>query len=150
MAKLFCPKCEAKLDSEYLKVLKCPDCRVWLQSFASLEQDLEVSDSTETVDQEWDRLDPNTRAIVEASNRSTHAVRSLSIFFFTWMKMNIFSGVLVGIGLSLTPFQGTAIFYSERTVVFGFILILAGGLVSFIGFFVALARGMRELELSKP
>jgi len=99
---------------------------------------------------EWDELATDTKFLVAASDRTTHAVRSLSIFFFTLLRWNMFGGGLMGLGLALSPFNSYLIFQTDRFAMVGPWLFVAGSLISFIGFFVALSRGMRELNLSKP
>ena len=148
MAKLICTQCSEIYDSETLRTLKCPTCRIWLESLAGREGDETNAQFTEV--DEAEALDWSTLVIVEASNRTTHAVRSLAIFFFTLLRVNLFGGGLVAIGMALSPFQSFIVFQSDSYVYLGYALIIAGGLISFIGFFVALARGMRELALSKP
>lgn len=148
MANLICPKCQATFNSEILGVLKCPDCKKWLESAPATNEEEFVAESVEL--NEFEGLESDTRAIVAASNRTTHAIRSLAIFFFTLLRVNLFGGGLIGIGLALSPFNSYFIFQTDRLAMIGPLLIIAGSLISFIGFFVALARGMRELELSKP
>ncbi|NDC48202.1 MAG: hypothetical protein EBZ61_03825 [Micrococcales bacterium] len=87
--------------------------------------------------------------LLSAQNRTTHAVRSLAIFFFTWLRSLIFGGGLsaVGQGLFSGAFLSTS--NSQEIMLFGLGLTVIGGLVVFIGFFVALNRGLRELHLSR-
>jgi hypothetical protein len=148
MTNLICPKCRTIFNSESLPTLKCPNCREWLQS----EVETDVEDLTpESVElTEWEEFDDRTRALVAASNRTTHAVRSLALFFFTLLRVNLFGGGLIGIGLALSPFNSYLIFQTDRFAMLGPWLVIAGSLISFIGFFVALSRGVRELNLSKP
>ena len=148
MAKLICTKCSEIYDSAALRTLKCPSCRIWLESLAGREVDEPHVDLDDVIEEE--ELDPNTLVILQASNRTTHAVRSLAIFFFTLLRVNLIGGGLVGIGMALSPFQSFLVFQNDNYAFLGYLLIIAGGLVSFIGFFVALSRGMRELALSKP
>jgi len=148
MINLICPKCRTNFEYESLPTLKCPDCREWLQS--EVETDVEdlTSESVELT--EWEEFDDSTRAIVTASNRTTHAVRSLALFFFTLLRVNLLGGGLIGIGLALAPINSYLIFQTDRYAMVGPWLVIAGSLTSFIGFFVALSRGVRELNLSKP
>jgi len=59
-----------------------------------VETDVEdlTSESVELT--EWEEFDDSTRAIVTASNRTTHAVRSLALFFFTLLRVNLLGGGL--------------------------------------------------------
>ena len=152
MANLICPKCMTTFDSNSLRTFKCPDCRNWLESAPETEEEklsAEAETESEELD-EFDDLEIDTRAVVAASNRTTHAVRSLSLFFFTLLRWNLFGGGLIGIGLALSPFNSYLIFQTDRFAMLGPWLFIAGSLISFIGFFVAISRGMRELALSKP
>jgi uncharacterized protein YbaR (Trm112 family) len=148
MANYLCPKCKTIYDSEALRVLKCPDCKKWL-AFDSQAEEEELTPEEVEIN-EWDELDNDTKAVVAASNRTTHAVRSLSLFFFTLLRWNLFGGGLIGIGLALNPFNSYLIFQTDRFAMVGPWLYIVGSLISFIGFFVALSRGARELNLSKP
>lgn len=87
--------------------------------------------------------------LLQAQNRTTHAVRSLALFFFTWLRTLIFGGGLsaVGQGLFSGAFFSTS--NSEGMMWFGLALMVLGGLVIFVGFFVALNRGLTELHLSR-
>lgn len=88
-----------------------------------------------------DELDPTTRALVRATNRNTHAVRSLAVFFFTWLKVSIFGGALYGAGLwALSALDSNPL---------GMILIVSGLLTILIGLFLALNNGLDELEKSE-
>jgi uncharacterized protein YbaR (Trm112 family) len=154
MANLICPKCLNTFNSELLRTLKCPDCRKWLESAPETGEEkhsveVEVEAQADELD-EFDGLEIDTRAVIAASNRTTHAVRSLSLFFFTLLRWNLFGGGLIGIGLALSPFNSYLIFQTDRFAMVGPGLFIAGSLISFIGFFVAISRGMRELTLSKP
>ena len=80
--------------------------------------------------------------LVEAQNRTTHAVRALAEFFFTWLKFSVFGAI--------SYFVGVWIFTSFESNTFGLILMVVGGLTSLIGFFVALNNGLDELDRSKP
>jgi len=80
--------------------------------------------------------------LLEAQDRTTHAVRSLAEFVFTWLKYSLFGSVLILAGI------WTSINYIPS--LFGNILVVIGGLVILAGFFVALGRGLDELERSKP
>jgi len=148
MPNYICPKCKNNYDSESLRVLKCPDCKKWLEFESEMEEESLTSAPAEK--SEWDELATDTKFLVAASDRTTHAVRSLSIFFFTLLRWNMFGGGLMGLGLALSPFNSYLIFQTDRFAMVGPWLFVAGSLISFIGFFVALSRGMRELNLSKP
>jgi hypothetical protein len=80
--------------------------------------------------------------LLEAQDRTTHAVRSLAEFVFTWLKYSLLGSVLllagIWISVNFTP------------SLFGNILVVIGGLVILVGFFVALNRGLDELQRSKP
>ena len=80
--------------------------------------------------------------LLEAQNKTTHAVRALAVFFFTWLKVSIFGAIAY--------FVGVWIYDSFESAIFGAVLVVAGGLTTFIGFFVALNNGLDELERSKP
>jgi hypothetical protein len=80
--------------------------------------------------------------LVKAQDRTTHAVRSLAEFVFSWLKYSLLGSVLLlaGIWISVNFIPS----------LFGNILVVIGGLVILVGFFVALNRGLDELQRSKP
>ena len=148
MTQYICPKCQTRFDIESVTVPKCPDCRKWLEIAP------EVNDEDEYQVEEEVELDESAvrslelRSIVAASNRTTHAIRSLALFFFTQLRFNLFGGGLMAIGFSLSAFQLTY-FNTDDYPFLGPLWILAGALVSVVGFFIALYRGMRELKFSE-
>lgn len=81
-------------------------------------------------------------ALILAQNRTTHAVRALAVFFFTWLKVSIFG--------ALAFFFGMWIDQSFDSAVFGQFLIIVGVLTNVVGFFIALNDGLDELNRSKP
>jgi len=135
MTDLVCPKCGNQYKSDELKLLRCTQCKTWLQ-WAEVQSDNSVSEflSSEGIAKiELSQLDDATRALVAASDRTTAAVRSLAVYFFTLLTFSLIAGVLVGIGFG-SGSPG---------------LVVAGYLSAFVGFLVALTRGLSELQKSR-
>jgi predicted ATP-dependent serine protease len=135
MTDLVCPKCGNQYKSNELNLLRCKKCKTWLQ-WAEVQSDNSVSEflSSEGIAQvEMSQLDDATRALVAASDRTTAAVRSLAVYFFTLLTFSLFAGVLVGLG------------YGSGSPG----LVVAGYLAAFVGFLVALIRGLSELQKSR-
>jgi hypothetical protein len=82
MTNLTCPNCGSKYHSSDLGLQKCKNCKTWLQWYenTSEQSSPEVTDSAPDM---FEGLDQNTKAIVLASNRNTHAVRALGLWLFT-------------------------------------------------------------------
>jgi hypothetical protein len=127
MASLTCPKCGKKFNSNDLRVFKCKDCRSWL--------DFDEQQSTKSIDLEpavedpIANLDPATREVVLASNRTTYAVRSLSLYLFISIT---------------TSFLGLMVIYLAPEAA------LLGSITILIGFITAISVGISELNKSKP
>ncbi len=149
MTQYICPKCQTLFDIESLTDSKCPDCRKWLELATEVNYEDEEPVEEEVELDEYAVRSLELRSIVAASNRTTHAIRSLALFFFTQLRFNLFGGGLMAIGFSLSPFQSYVIFNTDHYAFLGPFLILAGALVSVVGFFIALYRGMRELKFSE-
>jgi hypothetical protein len=127
MANLTCPKCGKKFNSDDLRVFKCKDCKAWLdfdeQQFAkSLDVEPVAEDPIAN-------LDPATREVVLASNRTTYAVRSLSLYLFISIT---------------TSFLGLMVIYLAPEAA------LLGSITILIGFITAISVGISELNKSKP
>jgi hypothetical protein len=75
-------------------------------------------------------LDPATREIVLASNRTTYAVRSLALYLFITITTAFAGLVLINLGRPESIFFGTAIII--------------------IGFIWSMVAGITELNKSKP
>jgi hypothetical protein len=79
--------------------------------------------------------------LVEAQNRTTHAIRALAVFFFTSLRTGISGSTVFGLGyLCLTNKDFTG---------FGVFLMFVGWAIAFFGFFYAVYSGMTELNKSK-
>ena len=141
MATLICPQCHLRYDGDRLRIYKCPECKDWL--IWETEEPTANQTSTPITEDFLEDLDPATKAIVSASNRTTHAVRSLAIFFFTWIRTVIYASVIAGIGQVLVIRAQT-----QFEINAGLIAYICAGLVVLVGFFVALGKGLKELRLS--
>jgi hypothetical protein len=128
MANLTCPKCGKKFNSDNLTVYRCKDCRAWL------DYDKQEVASPQVIEQEPHDpllgLDPATREIVLASNRTTYAVRSLALYLFITITTAFAGLVLINLGRPESIFFGTAIII--------------------IGFIWSMVAGITELNKSKP
>ena len=127
MANLTCPKCGKKYNSDDLRVFKCKDCRAWLdfdeQEFAkSLAPKPDAEDPLSA-------LDASTRELILASNRTTYAVRSLSLYLFISIT---------------TSFLGLIVIYLAPEAA------LLGSITILIGFITAISVGISELNKSRP
>ena len=123
-----CPKCRQQFTSLEVKTGKCPDCRKWMNY-------LEASETPEVIKTirptKKDSIGEATLAdLVAAQTRTTHAVRSLSVFFFISLQSSLF-----GYGIILWGGQDWA---------------TLGALVIVIGFLLATFLGKSELDKSKP
>jgi hypothetical protein len=128
MATLICPKCAKNFDSDKLRVYKCPDCKKWLDWGPDVE--VQKYEPAEVVRDELDDLDPATKALVRAANRTTYAVRSLAMYLFITIATGFCGGVLFLIGRPEAA--------------------LIGAIVIIIGFVWAVAAGLNELSKSEP
>ena len=142
MTTLICPKCDKNYDSEKLRVYKCPECKKWLEW---APESLVKAYEPEVVVDELENLDPATQALVRAANRTTHAVRSLSVFLYITICTSLIGYGFIGGGASAAA---TCDAYNSdcgagSLVIFGWIIIL-------IGFIVGLISGMSELAKSRP
>jgi len=77
-------------------------------------------------------LDLDIKDLIRSQNRTTHAIRSLALFFFVNLTAGIVGSVLIWIG---------TIFNLQVSVFIGAIIVLAG-------FGIALASGIEELKRS--
>lgn len=144
MSILICPRCQGKFESSDLRVLKCPNCKKWLEWDPSqpIEKDDEELESSFALSKdETENLDPATRAIVMASNRTTHALRALAVFFFTSLRTSVIGSSIFGIGLAIGA--------NPNAAGIGIFMAFVGWAVVLIGFIVAVRSGMKELEKSK-
>jgi hypothetical protein len=147
---LTCPKCQKTYKASSFKRFgyeKCKDCKVFLEDQETLRRKasergiasgkaLEAKKST-AIEIETE-LNPQ-QELVAAQDRTTRAVRALAVFFFSSLRSGMVGTGLVGLGLLC--------FGSAKD--FGVILMVAGWLVAFIGFFVAFFRGSEELRKSE-
>ena len=90
---------------------------------------------------EWDELEIDTRAVVAASNRTTHAVRSLVLFLFISICTAIPGAALIIAGTQ----ESLRCYYGDC----GAGQMFFGWAISGVGFLVALIVGMVELSNSK-
>jgi hypothetical protein len=126
MATLICPKCAKNFDSDKLRVYKCPDCKKWLDWGPDVQ--VQKHEPEEVVRDELDDLDPATRALVRASNRTTHAIRSLALYFFVCLQTS-----LIGFGIIALWPEAAAL----------------GAIIVILGFLIAVVLGSSELAKSK-
>ena len=127
MANLTCPKCGKKFNSDDLRVFKCKNCRAWLDFDA--QQPTKSIDLEPAVEDPIAKLDPATRELVLASNRTTYAIRSLSLYLFISIT---------------TSFLGLMVIYLAPEAA------LLGSMIILIGFTTAVSVGISELNKSKP
>jgi hypothetical protein len=143
MANLNCPTCDKNYDSDRLRVYKCPDCKTWLQWGTDVAESTHVPEVK--VEDPMANLDPATRAIVMASNRTTYAIRSLAIFFFTTLCTSLVGYGLVGAGANAALKCGS--YYSDCGSTG---LAIGGWLIIAIGFLIGVITGAKELGKSRP
>ena len=90
------------------------------------------------------KLSVETQAIVDSQNRTTHAVRSLATFLFISICSTAIGYGIVGAGAGVTTSCAlSGEFCDGSSYVFG------GWLVIVLGFFIALAVGISELNKSR-
>ena len=129
--------------------LKCKDCKVWLDPFGT-KPDAEPIPTVSSAPTTGWGADVNLLAqatlgdLVLAQNRTTHAVRSLAVFFFTSLCTSLLGYGIVGAG-SGSPIS-CAVDHTNcgepGFVIFGWFVIA-------VGFFVALGVGVSELNKSR-
>ena len=144
MAMLKCPKCQKQIDSDSLSVYKCPDCKSWLD-WEDYKEYKKTEPVTTQVTSDYSKLDENTKALVLAADRTTHAVRSLALFLFTTLITSLvgygFIGAGSGASLRCTSYYSDC--GSSGLIIFGWIVIA-------LGFLFGLILGARELAKSNP
>jgi hypothetical protein len=113
----------------------------WDPSQPIEKDDEELESSFALSKDETENLDPATRAIVMASNRTTHALRALAVFFFTSLRTSVIGSSIFGIGLAIGA--------NPNAAGIGIFMAFVGWAVVLIGFIVAVRSGMKELEKSK-
>jgi len=135
MTDLICPKCGKTYSSTDLRLLRCTECKTWLQWTEVKRSDpsTEHLSSAGIAKAESAVLDQATRALVEASDRTTAAVRSIAVYFFTMLTSSLIAGVLVAFG------------YSSQSPA----LVIMGSLAALVGFLIALVSGLSELRRSR-
>lgn len=155
MTKFTCENCSTKFSGN--SQADCPACAQYLASMLMSKrgssdpldhlEELEIreepkSSKEKVVSPKISTKEASLADLVAAQNRTTHAVRALAEFFFTWLKFSVFGAIFY--------FVGAWIFDSFESNAFGVVLIVAGALTTLIGFFVALNSGLDELDRSKP
>jgi predicted ATP-dependent serine protease len=123
-----CPKCSKKFTSLEVKSGKCPDCKKWMNY-------LEASEIAEVIEPVRSTKkaavgEATFSDLVAAQDRTTYAVRSLSVFFFISLQSSLF-----GYGIILWGGEDFATF---------------GSLVIVVGFLLATFLGKSQLDKSKP
>ncbi len=142
MANLICPKCGKTYNSEDLRAFRCKECRAWL--------DLDEQEVAKSLTSEPDvidpllELDPATREVVLATNRTTYAVRSLALFLFTTLCTSLIGYGLIGAG------AGAAVNCNSYSECGADAFVIWGWIVIIIGFIFGLGVGVSELSKSKP
>ena len=134
---LQCPKCSQKFNSADLKHLRCPSCNKWLDFIAppsaeavpSASKRMPVKDESEAT-LEGSSMEVSLADLVEAQDRTTHAVRSLALYLFITIATSFLGVALILIDVPVAVFIGAAI-------------ILAG-------FVWSIVAGIDELSKSKP
>jgi hypothetical protein len=142
MSTLTCPKCGKKYNSNELRVYRCKSCRVWIE-FDEQEVPQAVVTDQIALDPLLE-LDPATKALVLASNRTTYAVRSLAMFLFTTLCTS-----LVGYGL-IGASSGVAAGCDSYSPCGAEAMVIWGWVVISFGFFIGLIAGISELSKSRP
>jgi predicted ATP-dependent serine protease len=123
-----CPKCSQKFTSLEAKNGKCPDCKKWM-NYLEASENPEVLEPARTT-RKASVSEATLADLVAAQNRTTYAVRSLSVFFFISLQSSLF-----GYGIILWGGEDFATF---------------GALVIVVGFLLATFLGLFQLEKSKP
>ena len=127
MTTLICPKCNKNYDGDKLRVYKCPDCKKWLDYGPDVH--VQKYEPEQDFQDELDDLDPATRALAKAVNRTTYAIRSIALYLFITITTS-FLGLLL-------------IYLAPEAAVLGAFIIL-------IGFVASVSVGISELSKSKP
>jgi hypothetical protein len=82
--------------------------------------------------------------LLKEQERTTHAVRSLAVFFFDWLLTSVIASMFILVGFWIY----FAFIISSAAQVVGAVLIVLGALAIIVGFFSALKSGIRELNKS--
>jgi len=101
---LICPKCDKKYHSDDLKLLKCKECRAWLdwdKNWVPPTSEVVEIGNSEVLDREsvshYEGLNKDTMALVHASNRTTYAVRAIGLWLFTTINTFIIANNLANL-----------------------------------------------------
>ena len=160
-----CPTCGQKFKAETID--ECPSCAADSTALLPRRSYLgagteSVSDSLEPKKVKAERIEPEARNerptsdlvspqhlttadLISAQNRTTYAIRSLAIFFFTTLCTSLFGYGLVGAGANAA--LKCSSYYSDCGSTG---LVVGGWLIIAIGFLVGVIAGANELGKSKP
>jgi hypothetical protein len=138
-----CPKCGKKYQSKGMVLLRCKDCKKWLEydqvipAAKTFTEEKVEGVQQASISKERVIATPH-QELVAAQNRTTRAVRALAVFLFSSLRSGLVGSGFAGLGfLTLSSSAQTGIF-----------LIVIGWLITFVGFFVAFFKGSSELQKS--
>lgn len=144
MTELYrCPNCSRMYRAD--KLAECPGC---FQDSPWIEDDSSVSGKT------WGKSTdsrPNdflsTTTLVAAQDKTTHAIRSLSVFVLVSISTSLIGYLIIAAsaGSVFGCSAGDSDCYSRS----GFAIFFGVSVIA-LGFLTALVLGIRELILSKP
>ena len=137
---LQCPKCLEQYKAEDLKHERCPACDRWLEPAEVVQQKIaedtaashrskKEAPSSRKVNEGTFRGDAGLAELIEAQDRTTHAVRSLALYFFITVTTSLIGAVLI---------------YTVPAATIPGVLIVA------TGFIASIVIGISELNKSKP
>ena len=138
---LECKRCDLRFEASKVANGKCPHCRRLLNFVNSTgtESYFLSSRAVETEPQK----EMSLKDVVLAQNRTTHAIRSLAVFFFTTLCTSLIGYALLAASASaaLTCSYGSEC-SADEFLILAWIVIIAG-------FIFGLVTGVRELNKSR-